>query len=260
MKRESALLRRIVQITWWVGLSALVIGLVSLVGPFNLSSALFMGAGAALLGINVLVAGELSTGLEMRAFTIRGPVVRGRVDIRAGLNSVLLGSGGSDRVAAVQCGPLGKPRFEVVDGVAHLRLGKAAGLPNVAEWSADLAGNVLWTADLRSWLGDQVIDLRQLRVEELWAKNAFGHMTVICPHRGYTRMHLRTTIGRIELSIPQDTGVRITLKRGALSALAVQNDRIQVVDKAHCVTPNFETASAQLDVTIETTAGDIFLT
>jgi hypothetical protein len=252
--------KRIVQVLWWGGLGLLIGGALLLALRYRLIGGAGLGIGLAALGVNALLGGgELRTGYEIRPFTARGVVVRGRLESNSLLSDLTIGSCGTDRVAAVRFGPFGKPQFTVIDNVAHLRLRGSPLRPNVATWEANLAGNVLWDVEARSWLGDLTFDLGSLRLDQVDIRSALGTLTVTCPAHGYTHLHLKTQIGQIVLNVPPEVEARVRLKRGWLSTLRVKNERLLSVGRRRFSTPDFDSAAAQVEVTIEVGAGDVIL-
>jgi hypothetical protein len=257
--QETAFTRRLAQITWWVGLVSLATGLAMPALRVRFPVGIPVGVGVAALGVHILLAGEITTGPVPRSFTVRGPVVRGQVEVRAGLCNFALGACPTDRIATVRYGPFGEPGFEVREGIAYLQLRNPLHRPNIAQWRADLASNVLWDAEVRSWLGDLTLDLSALRVEHLVARTGLGYLKVTCPQRGYTRMHLRTGLGRVELCIPPSVEARLAVKQGQLATLTVKNERLLALGQGRYATPDFDDAPVQVEVQIESAAGDIIL-
>lgn len=258
--RKNRLDRQVAQALWWIGLVMMVIGISLAVLRFASTGYVLIGGSFVTLGLNVLVGGELIAGPEPRPFTARGSVVRGRLEARTGWCDLSVGVCGSDRVAAVQYGPLGKPGFDVREGIAHLRLVQAAFQPNVTAWQADLASNVLWDIEAASFLGELSLDLSNLRLEEVRAKTALGYLNIACPTRGYTRMDVKSSLGEIEISIPPQVGAKLAIKRGALATVTIQNERLEPIRRNRYATADFDTAPAQVEIHIETAAGDVVLT
>jgi hypothetical protein len=257
--RRNKLSRQIAQALWWVGLLMMIGGIALAVLRFTFPGYVLIGGSFVTLGLNALVGGELIAGPEPRPFTARGAVVRGHLVARTGLCDLSVAVCGTDRIATVQYGPLGKPGFEVRDGVAYLRLVQAAFQPNVTAWKADLANNVLWDIEANSFLGNLSLDLSHLRLEEVRAKTTLGTVEVTCPTRGYTRMSVKSSLGEIGIKIPPQVGAKLVIKQGALATLTIQNERIQLTRRNRYATPDFDTASAQVEIQIETGAGDIIL-
>lgn len=252
--------RRVAQILWWVGFTGILVGaLTPIWGIRPLSAGLWLGGGLVALGLNVLLNGEVAIGPEPRPFTARGAVVRGHLEARIGLSDLSIGVCGKDRIATVLYGPLGNPDFEVLEGVARLRLASSLLNPSVSCWRTDLADNVLWDIEARSLLGDLSLDLENLRLEQVVVRSALGHIHVTCPTRGYTQVHLRVGVGEVELSIPPQTGAKLHIKRGRLATLTIKNERLLATSPHHFATADFETAPAQVEIVIETSAGDIIL-
>jgi hypothetical protein len=252
--------KRIVQVLWWGGLGLLVGGALLLALRYRLVGGAVLGVGLAALGVNALLGGgELHTGYEIRPFTARGVVVRGRLESNSLLSDLSVGSCGVDRIAAVRFGPFGRPQFNVVDNVAYLRLRGSPLRPNVSSWEANLAGNVLWDVEARSWLGDLTFDLGDLRLDQVDIRSSLGALAVTCPTHGYTHLRLKTRIGQITLHVPPEVEARVRLKRGWLSTVRIKNERLLSVGKRRFCTPDFDSAAAQVEVTIEVGSGDVIL-
>jgi len=207
-----------------------------------------LGAGLAALGLSLLLAGDVVAGPAPRSYSARGQVVRGRVDIAAGLSN------------AVTFGPFGRPQVTVEEGVAHVRLASPRLLPSLATWRAELAGNVLWDLDVRSSLGGLLLDLRSLRLERVSARTWMGRLRVICPETlGHTEIELKTTLGTIEVIIPEGVGAQVTVSHGSLGTVRQKNERLLAPGQRRYVTADFESAAAQVDIRIEAASGDVVL-
>src|SRR5689334_11369293 len=171
------------QIMWWIGLPAAIAGGVIFALGGRLAGGLALGIGLVLIGLNVLINRELVAGPEPRPFSARGSVVRGHVEAKTGLCDLRVAQCGPERIAGIVYGPFGKPGLEVVDGIAQIRL-MSGFPPAVTRWQSDLAGNVLWDANIRSFMGDLLLDLSSLRFESLTARTALGRLSVALPKRG----------------------------------------------------------------------------
>mgnify|MGYP001384095178 CR=1 FL=1 len=80
-------LRRAELALFWGGLALTVLGAVMTAVPAARFAppAVVLGVGLAALGLNVLLGGDFTAGPRARTYTARGQVVRGRVEIAAGL-------------------------------------------------------------------------------------------------------------------------------------------------------------------------------
>lgn len=248
--------RRIGRVLWWIGLPVSVGGIAGFALAARLPGGIALGIGLALLGVNILLNGELIVGPEPRPFSARGSVVRGHLIARTGLCDLRVAACGPERIAGIVYGPFGKPGFEVVEGVAEVRL-LSTFPPAITRWQSDLAGNVLWDARIRSFLGDLLLDLNQLRFEMLTARTTLGRLSVALPRRGYARMSLASGLGEVEVFIPAETGVKIVVKHGALATIRVKDPRLVEVRPSHYATPDFDAAQTQIELLIETWAGDV---
>jgi len=249
---------RIAQGLWWIGLIAFVAGIALSLARIPLVGGLVLGTGMVALGLNTLLAGDLTMGPEGRPFSVRGPVVRGHLEVGAVLSDVSVGVCGPDRIASLIYGP-GKPGFEVSEGVANVRLKQPAFPPALANWRADLANNVLWDIRAASWLGSLRLDLSQLRLEKVSATTSLGRVLVTCPTRGYVQLMIKAGLGDIEVTIPEQTGVKVTVKRGKLASLTVKNPRLSAYRPDRLGTPDYDLSAAQVEIVIESQMGDITL-
>lgn len=253
------LTRRIARLLGWLGLILIAAGLALLMlAPTPSPAPLIIGGGVTALGLGVLFGGELVLGPSPRLFTARGQVVRGDLIVQAGLCDLTISEGLDDRVVTVRFGPFGKPYFHAESGAATLRL--INGLrPNLASWEVGLAGNVLWDVDLRSTLGDLMLDLGSLRLEHVTAYTALGRLCVRGPLRGYVQMRLGSVAGVIEVNIPPQVAAQVTLHTGALASVTVHNGRLQEVDP-HCYrTEDYGSAAHQIDLHVECAAGEVLI-
>lgn len=256
----NPLYRRIGQILWWIALLLILAGIVLAVAPLSLGvpPVVLLSIGLGLLGINVLLGGELIAGRGPRVFSARGQAVRGYLTVNAGLADLTINDGPSDRIAAIQYGPLGKPGFAVSEGVARLRLNNAFLRPNVTLWRADIARNLLWDVTARSSLGNLRLNFAALRLERVEAHTWGGRLSVTCPNRGYVEMNLSTRVGEIEIAVPEDAGAEIVVDVNGLGSVTSRNDRLLALGRRY-VTPNYESAPSQVAIRVKAGSGDVFL-
>lgn len=255
-------LRRVEIALFWGGLALTVLGAVMMAVPAARFAppAIVLGAGLAALGLNVLLGGDFIAGPRVRTYTARGQVVRGRAEIAAGLADVVLGGAPGDRVATVSFGPFGRPRIDVEEGMANVRLAAPKFPPTLARWRADLASNILWDLDARSTLGSLSLDLSELRLERVSARTTLGGLRVVCPvTRGLTELELSSTVGPVEVVIPERVGTAITVATGPFGAVRQKNERLLAPGQRRYVTADYETAASQVEIRITTSAGDVTL-
>jgi hypothetical protein len=122
-----------------------------------------------------------------------------------------------------------------------------------------LAGNILWDVEISSSLGDLTLNLTDLRLEFVKAQSRFGRISLVCPKRGYAQVNLRNRLGDIEIVIPPETGIRLIIKAGKLSNLDIKNERLEALDHRRFQTPDFDTAPCQVEMSIQTGAGDVLI-
>jgi len=255
--------RTIARLFFWVSMLLLIGSVVVLITKPGFQPGLLFGGALIALALNILLAGDVAIGGALNTFTARGNVVRAVVNVKAGLCDLSVGSCPNDRVAMMRYGPMGKPTFNVKDGIGYMRLDQSVMRPNVSHWQTGLAGNVLWDVNVRSWLGDINLNFIDLRLEKVRARTSLGRMQVACPERGYVQMHLHTGLGQVEVVLPptNEVGVRFLIKRGALSTLTVNTEvgRLLDIGNNRYITPGFDEAAAQVDIEIISPIGDVIL-
>lgn len=255
-------LRRAEIALFWVGLVLTLLGVIMAAVPAArfVPPAIVLGAGLALLGVNVLLGGDFIAGPRVPTYTAHGQVVRGRVEIAAGLADVALRGAPGDRVATVSFGPFGRPSINVEEGMASVRLAAPKFPPTLARWRADLANNILWDLDARSTLGSLSLDLSGLRLERVSARTTLGALRVVCPvTRGLTELELASTLGPVEIVIPERVGASITVTTGSLGAVRQKNERLLAPGQRRYVTADYESAVSQVEIRVTSTAGDVTL-
>jgi len=257
--RSVGLSGQIVRVLWWSSVALLVAGGVVWAARLPLPAGVPLGAGLALLGLNVLIGGDVSTGAALRGYTARGAVARGHLEARCGLSDLHVGACGADRLAQTQFGPVGKPIFDEIDGVAYLRLAAPRFLPSMALWAAHIAPNVLWDINVRSTLGHLTLDLGELRTEQVTVRTALGRVSLGCGSRGYTRITIHAGLGEVILRVPPDAEARVKVVRGALSDLTIKNERFLALGRDRFATPGFKTSTAQVEVEVITRLGDVLI-
>jgi hypothetical protein len=251
--------RALARLATWTGLLIGLAGLAAWLAGFRLLPVgVWVGGALAGLGLSALLAGDVIAGPAPRSMAARGQAVRGEVIVRAGLCDLSVDACGPDRVASVRHGPYGKLKFAIEDGVARLQLGNAL-LPNAAPWEAHLARNMLWDIDARSGLGDLRLDLSGLRCERVVARSRMGCIELTAPARGYAQIFLRTWLGEIQVHIPEHIGARLQIVRGDLASLRNENPHLLALDARRYTTPDYESATTQVEIRIDTSAGDIIL-
>jgi hypothetical protein len=257
---RGLLIRRIAQGLFWFGVLSLFAASATMVLGLTVPAAITGALGLAALAANILVAGEIVALAEPRPFSVRGAVVRGKLESHSGLSDLIVGACGTDRVASVVFGPIGKPGFEVIDGSANLRLNQTFAQPNLTRWQANLAPNVLWDIDTSSFVGEHVFDLTSLRIDQMKCHSLMGRIRVQCPSKGHAYIHCRTRFGVLEMLIPQNVGAKMTIERSGLTTMDIRNGRMTKIGENLYATPDYETASAKVEVVLQSTAGEIIIT
>src|SRR5688500_16794380 len=220
---EYGMRHQLARILFWLSILAAVASAVIIAANIQVvPPTALIGITGAVFGLSVVLGGEVIAAGQPKQYVVKGAVVRGEVEVRAGLADLALDSGKPDRVATLHHGPLGKPKLKVEDGMASLRLANGL-IPNIAQWDAKLAPNVLWDIDAKSSLGELSLDLSHLRVERVIAETGWGKIEVKVPTRGYTQLFLVSGAGDVIVHIPDEVGARFVITTGTLATVSITN-------------------------------------
>lgn len=255
--------RLLAALSLWAAVLLMVAGAVTgLFGVLPLPPGLLLGGGLFVLGLHVLVAGDLIFSTRVRPFTARAQVSRASLEVHSGMADVAVAaSDGFERLAAVRVGPDAHPDFKVEDGVAHLRVSRRLGwLPGTANWQARLANNVLWDVEAHSLVGNLDVDLREIRVETVFLKSDLGGVRVYCPRRGRPLIELEARIGDLEVVLPDNVAARVKLEGGRMANLDLDREIFERVDRETYVTLDADSAATVADITLRIQVGEARVT
>src|SRR6266545_2113842 len=125
---------------------------------------------------------------------------------------------------------------------------------DAAVWDLRLNPVTPMRLTLVSDVGNSAIDLAQLHVTDLDLKTSVGNITLTVPRQGHVQALIRGGVGNTTISIPAGVAVRLALSIG-LGSVNVPESYRQV--GSGYVSPDFDTATNRVDLTVSSRAGDI---
>jgi hypothetical protein len=230
-----------------------------LLGFLGLPLSVWVGGALLALGLNMLVGGDLVVAARDKPFSTRAKVSRAVLEVSSGLSDVQVRSSNSfERLASVRAGSGANPAFEVVDGVARLRIApRLRWLSGAGTWRAMLATNVLWDVSATSALGHLDFDLSDVRVDRVSVKSDLGSARVTCPRRGRPVLELETSTGDLDVILPPGVGARVRLKLGRLANVDLDGGDFERLDAHTLVTRNVEEADTVAEIALRVWAGEV---
>jgi hypothetical protein len=126
--------------------------------------------------------------------------------------------------------------------------------PSQSQWRLRFNPQVELVLNLKSGLGSQVLDLREVRVRQLTSEVALGSLTVTLPATGDLQANLRNPIGFTTLYVPRQARLELRIDR-ALATLSLPPD-VTCTDQV-CYTPGTTAANADLRLSLEQPMGGV---
>jgi hypothetical protein len=217
------------------------------------------------LGIQLLLYGDIVPSWQAHTFGItRGSVESASVEIESGdLDVQLRALRKSGRLIAGQYTARSRPGLTVRHNHASLRMqrGQSWWL-SLAHWDVGLANDLPWGVLISSYLGHLEADLHGLSIERAYVSSGIGNVSVACPHHAAGTVFARSTFGDVQLTIPDDSRVQITVKTGPFGRVRVDESRFKQVEPGIYVNHDAETEAAEnpgLNVVASTVFGSIYI-
>lgn len=172
--------------------------------------------------------------LQLRGAPLGELLVEGEVDVRRGellqTHFELEGALARYTLASISQGQ----NFRIDERERRWQLAVNTALPLVLE--------------LETELGSHLLDLAELTLNHLALRSGSGEVLLRLPATQSYRAQLETGTGSVTVELPAELGVRLRVGSG-VSALALEGEFRQV--GAVYLSENFETAAAQLELTVD---------
>lgn len=121
-------------------------------------------------------------------------------------------------------------------------------------WDLRLSSTTPLRLTLETGVGENVIDLAQLKLTELTLKSGVGTTLLTLPREGTMQAQVEGGIGKLTVRVPSGVGVRVQAQAGLGST--------NIPDAYHqqgntYVSPEYDTAAAHIDLNIQAGIGEI---
>ncbi|MCA9882095.1 MAG: hypothetical protein KC546_01220 [Anaerolineae bacterium] len=212
-------------------------------------------------GLQLLLRGDILPSDQGRTFGItRGSVESGTIDIQAGDIDVTLGVlEGTDRLVAGQYAAQTRPQLESVGTHAHLFM-KRSHTPwySMAGWEVGLAPQMPWEVVLGTNIGQIDWDASGIIVDRALVSTGLGDIRFVCPPESLGEIHVRSTLGTIQIITPANTPVRIEIRHRRFSKIHADMDRYhRNEDGIYFIeTDHFD---QEIQIYVDSIVGDVYL-
>lgn len=181
------------------------------------------------VGLIVLVRGDLFTGSSRPFGITRGSVVSATLEVSSGVVDVRAHALPKEgRLIAGQFAAGARPDLDVQDNHARLRFDRATTpLLSMSDWELTLARDLPWDLHLSAWLGNLNLDLGGLVVQGAQVATGFGDIRITCPQEAFSPLVVRSSLGAVRLEAPEGTSARVYVRGPRMFRLHVDSDRYE---------------------------------
>ena len=191
----------------------------------------------------------------------RGSVEAGTLDISAGevdVNVRALRREG--RLIAGQFAAESRPQMQVEDTQAYIKMNRAA-TPwlSFTDWEMGLAQDLPWQILVSTSLGQVVLDLSELIVQDVVAGTGFGDIRFTCPYELLGTIHLQSALGSIQIIAPHGYQVRIYASPNRFFGVHADSSRYIEVEPGIYDAQDADQDAPLVEVHVSGSFGDAFL-
>ncbi|MBN2471562.1 MAG: hypothetical protein JXN59_12640 [Anaerolineae bacterium] len=215
-----------------------------------------------ILGLQVLLRGDLGFSQATQSFGItRGSVEAGSLHASSGeLDITLSALAQPGRLVAGEYTARSRPQLQT-DG-KHAVLSMERGrtwLLSMADWDIRLARDLPWNLSISSFLGEVRADLRGLALEQASIATGITDIFVILPEGVTCEVTLRSSLGNIEITLPEKTEAALEVQVSRFFDIQLENPRWQAAGPNQYATPEHDTAADVCRVIVRGTFGGLTL-
>ncbi|MBZ0301601.1 MAG: hypothetical protein K8J31_17780 [Anaerolineae bacterium] len=213
-------------------------------------------------GAQVLLQGDLLGTQAGKTFGVtRGSVEAAALEISAGEIDVNLRALRREgRLIAGQFAADSRPQMQVQDTQAFIRMNRAA-TPwiSFADWEMGLANDLPWQIYVTTHLGQVVLDLSEIIVQDVVAGTGFGDIRLTSPYEALGTIQLRSTLGTLQVIVPQGYRARITVRKTTFFGVHADPARYAQVEPDIYLAEDADDDAPLVDIQLSGTFGDAYL-
>ena len=185
------------------------------------------------LGLQVLLQGDLRLSKATQSFGItRGSVEAGILRANSGeLDMQISALDQPGRLVAGQYTGRSRPHLQTEGNQAVLSMDRSkTWLLSLADWDIRLAQDLPWTLLLTSFLGEIRADLRGLVLQDTRIATGISDIYVMLPDNTAGTLQIHSTLGNIELTLPDGAAVELQVDASRLFGIHLDNDHWQTTE------------------------------
>lgn len=213
-------------------------------------------------GAQVLLQGDLLPVRYGKTFGItRGSVEAAALEISAGEVDVNLRALRREgRPIAGQFAADSRPQMQVQDTQAYLRMHRSA-TPwlSFADWEMGLTRDLPWQIFISTSLGQVILDLSEVIVQDVVVGTGFGDIRLTCPYEALGTLHLQSALGSIQVIVPQGYQARIYAAPGRFFGVHADPARYFETEPGVYVAQDADEQAPLVELRLTGTFGDAFL-
>ena len=130
---------------------------------------------------------------------------------------------------------------------------------NVSDWRLNLAPELPWQLEIRSWLGDHWLDCSALWLEGATCSNVFGTLRFTPPARATSPLTLHNALGDIYIQIPPDRSCRVRIHRNRYTRVHANDLRYVLLEDDSYAAGSLAESARPVLLEIYPGLGDVFL-
>jgi len=215
-----------------------------------------------LAGAQVLLQGDLLPGQHSQTFGItRGSVESGLVEVSSGDVDVSVRALRREgRLIAGQYAAQSRPQMQVRDTHAHIKMDRAA-TPwfAFANWDMGLARDLPWQFFISTHIGQVILDLSELIVQDVVVGTGFGDVRLTCPYEVLGSIHLQSSLGSIQFVTPQGYRTLVYAEEGRMFGVHADPERYEETEPGVFLARDADEDAPLVEVSISGTFGDAYL-
>lgn len=201
---------------------------------------------------------------EPAAVPLEG-VRQARITVHHGAGRLTIGSGAEAAnlldgtfTGGLQCEARREgDRMEVDLRVARSNWPWVWGTPGLS-WDLRLNPNVALALKLETGGNEALVDLTELRVEELRLSTGASSTEVLLPaHAGFTKVKVGAGVATVRLRVPEGVAAKFEFE-GGLATANVDTSRFPRVGEEYC-SPDYAAAANKVDIEVEAGVGSVDL-
>jgi len=216
-----------------------------------------------ILGVQILLRGDLLPSIKVRNFGItRGSVESGALTISSGEIDVSVNGldDEQERLIAGQTAYQSRPALDV-DGVRANLVFDRRKTPwfSFADWQLSIAQDLPWQVNITTSLGQVECDMSELIGNGGLIASGLGDIQFIAPYESFDEYAIQSTLGNINIIVPEGTRCRVTIQNGRFSDVIVHDERYIMTGEGVYESLNYHDDAPLVEIHLRNQFGNLYL-